>query len=190
MDIKTTTIVLGSKSPRRQELIQHIADRVEVRVQDVDEIFDPEMNSHDVPAYLAELKAAALEPSIKAGEVILTADTVVILDGEIIGKPLSIENAKQMLRKLSGRSHEVISGCCLKTQEKQKTFSVRTRVNFKPLSEENINYYVDRFQPLDKAGAYGIQEWIGMIGVESIEGCYYNVMGLPIASLWEELQNF
>lgn len=181
-------IVLASKSPRRQELLAQITSNFEIRLQDVEEVYDPNMPVEEVPAYLAGLKAEALRATLAEGEVILAADTVVILDGEIIGKPDHEKMAREMLQCLSGRVHQVITGMCLLSEQKKTYLSVQTEVQFKTLKTEEIAYYVDNFKPLDKAGAYGIQEWIGMIGIERISGSYYNVMGLPLAQLWAELE--
>lgn len=183
-------LILGSKSPRRKELLAQISPNFEMRIQDVDEVYDPEMNPREVPEYLAKIKAKALLDGLKADEIILTADTIVLLKNEIIGKPVSLENALEMLEKLSGNRHEVITGCCLKSLQKERLFSVTTEVYFKKMETALLRYYVEQFKPLDKAGSYGIQEWIGLVGVERINGSYYNVMGLPVAELWDELEKF
>lgn len=141
----------------------------------------------DVPQYIAKEKAAAYD--IATDELVVTADTVVIVDNEILGKPVDEDEARKMLRKLSGRSHEVITGVCLTTCELQRSFAVTSEVTFKKLSEEEIEYYVRNYHPLDKAGAYGIQEWIGYIGVTSLYGSYFNVMGMPVQRIYEELRN-
>jgi septum formation protein len=183
-------LVLGSKSPRRQELLVGMGFDFEVRTKDTDEDFPHYLSLEKVPVYLAELKAMALFEELKKGEVLITSDTIVLLENEILGKPNSPENAKEMLLKLSAKSHEVITGVHLKSLEKSHSFSVSTKVFFKPLTEEMIDFYVENYKPFDKAGAYGIQEWIGFIGVERIEGSYFNVVGLPVAELWDALNNF
>ncbi len=183
-------LVLGSKSPRRQELLVGMGFDFEVRTKDTDEDFPDYLSLEKVPVYLAELKAMALFDELEKGEVLITSDTIVLLENEILGKPNSPENAKEMLLKLSAKSHEVITGVHLKSLEKSHSFSVSTKVFFKPLTEEMIDFYVENYKPFDKAGAYGIQEWIGFVGVERIEGSYFNVVGLPVAELWDALNNF
>ncbi len=185
-----TKLILGSKSPRRQELVRHITPNFEIRVQDVAEDFDENMPVTEVPAYLAKIKAEALTGSLQPDEIILSADTVVVLENRILGKPESPEHAKAMLAMLSGKKHTVITGCCLRSLEKEQLFSVHTDVYFNVLTPEQIAYYVSEHLPLDKAGSYGIQEWIGIVGISRIDGCFYNVMGLPVSHLVSELQQF
>ena len=144
----------------------------------------------DVAAYISREKANAYKDTIAENELIITADTVVIVGNEILGKPHDDAEAKDMLHKISGRKHQVVTGVCLTTTEKQRCFSVSTDVTFKNLKEEEIDYYIETYSPLDKAGAYGIQEWIGYIGVTALEGSYFNVMGLPVQRIWEELNRF
>lgn len=183
-------IILGSKSPRRQELLAGMGFDFEVRTKDTDEDFPDSLAPKEVPAYLAEVKALALVNELKQGEVLITSDTIVLLENEILGKPTSPEDAKQMLQKLAGKSHEVITGVHLRNLEKSVSFSVSTKVFFKPLTAEIIDFYVENYKPFDKAGAYGIQEWIGFVGIERIEGSYFNVVGLPVAELWDQLNKF
>ena len=183
-------LVLGSKSPRRQELLAGMGFDFEVRTKDTEEDFPDSLAPKEVPAYLAEVKALALVNELKQGEVLITSDTIVLLENEILGKPTSPENAKQMLQKLAGKSHEVITGVHLRNLEKNVSFSVSTKVFFKPLTVEIIDFYLENYKPFDKAGAYGIQEWIGFVGIERIEGSYFNVVGLPVAELWDELNKF
>lgn len=183
-------LVLGSKSPRRQELLAGMGFDFEVRTKDTDEDFPDSLAPKEVPTYLAEVKALALVNELKQGEVLITSDTIVLLENEILGKPTSPENAKQMLQKLAGKSHEVITGVHLRNLEKNVSFSVSTKVFFKPLTVEIIDFYLENYKPFDKAGAYGIQEWIGFVGIERIEGSYFNVVGLPVAELWDELNKF
>ena len=183
-------LVLGSKSPRRQELLAGMGFDFEVRTKDTDEDFPATIPLKEVPVFLAEIKANALVDELNKGEVLITSDTIVLLENEILGKPTSPENAKEMLQKLAGKSHEVITGVHLKSLEKSVSFSVSTNVFFKPLTPEMIDFYVENYKPFDKAGAYGIQEWIGFVGIERIEGSYFNVVGLPVAELWDALNNF
>ncbi len=180
-------IILGSQSPRRREYIQLLNLPVTCISPDVDETFPAEMSLTDVPEHLAKLKADSLNIELKFGELLITSDTVVLLEGELIGKPTSNENAVELLTKLSGKTHEVITGVCLKTFNLTLTFKVSTLVTFGPLSNDEIMYYVSHYKPLDKAGAYGIQEYIGFIGVEKIEGSYMNVIGLPLAQIRQKI---
>jgi septum formation protein len=183
-------LVLGSKSPRRQELLAGMGFDFDVRTKDTDERFPDSLSPKEVPLYLAALKANALIDELKQGEVLITSDTIVLLDNEILGKPTSPANAKEMLRKLASKNHEVITGVHLKSLEKSHSFSVSTKVFFKPLTEEMIDFYIENYNPFDKAGSYGIQEWIGFVGIDRIEGSYFNVVGLPVAELWDALNNF
>lgn len=184
-------LLLASKSPRRRELLKMLDIPFEiVEIKDVEERFQADMEAEKVPEYLSRLKATAYNTNLKADDILVTADTVVILEGEIIGKPKNAEDAKKMLGKLSGKTHKVVTGVTLSSQKKSVTFSTVTDVRFASLTEDNIDYYVEKYQPLDKAGAYGIQEWIGAVGVEGIDGSFYNVMGLPIYRLYRELLKF
>ncbi len=181
-------VILSSNSPRRKELFAGLGIDFDVRViSGIDESYPSDIPLKDVPQYIAKEKAAAYD--IATDELVVTADTVVIVDNEILGKPVDEDEARKMLRKLSGRSHEVITGVCLTTCELQRSFVVTSEVTFKKLSEEEIEYYVKNYHPLDKAGAYGIQEWIGYIGVTSLYGSYFNVMGMPVQRIYEELRN-
>ena len=183
------TLVLGSKSPRRKQLLEVLGFPVEVREQTVEERIPEHIPLGEVPVYLARLKATAFpSQDIKPNEIIITADTAVILDNMLLGKPKDETEAFEFLKRLSGNSHIVITGVCLKTCEKEHTFSSKTNVSFRKLTDEEIRYYISTFKPMDKAGAYGIQEWIGYIGVESIEGSFFNVMGLPTQKLFIELK--
>ena len=157
---------------------------------EVDESYPQYLQPEEVPSFLSRKKSEAYHSILSENQMIVTADTIVILDGEILGKPTSTDNAKTMLRKLSGRTHKVVTGVTLSTLQKTFTFSISTAVEFAPLSDEVIDYYVDTFHPLDKAGAYGIQEWIGAVGIRGIHGSYYNVMGLPVHRLYNELLRF
>lgn len=184
-------IVLASASPRRRELMKMLSIPFEIAgAVDVDEVYPADTPAEKVPEFLSQLKAAAYKPLMDADTVIVTADTVVILDNEVIGKPRDEADACRMIGKLSGRTHRVVTGVTLASKEKQVTFSVTTEVDFAPLTPEEISYYVGTFHPLDKAGAYGIQEWIGAVGIRGIRGSFYNVMGLPVNRLWNELSAF
>ena len=181
-----TKLILASNSPRRKELLGGLGIPFEVRVlQGIDESYPETVPTDKIAEFIATNKAIAYE--VAADEILITADTVVIVDDEILGKPADADDARQMLRKLSGKSHHVITGVSLKSYDKQKTFSVDTEVTFKTLSESEIDYYVTRYKPFDKAGAYGIQEWIGYIGVTSLRGSYFNVVGFPVQRIYDEL---
>lgn len=182
-------IVLGSGSPRRRELLQQAEVHFRVLVSDVNEDFDAEMNSEEVPEMLAERKAQAIIHQFDAkDEWVLTADTIVLLGKEIIGKPVDAADAIQMIEKLSGERHTVITGVCLVKDDKKLKFRDYTDVYFNDLTTSEIAYYVNKYQPFDKAGAYAIQEWIGLVGVRRIDGCFYNVMGLPVPRLFREMK--
>lgn len=180
-------IILGSSSPRRKQLIEDLGMDCEVRKKEVNETFPASMNHYDVPEFLAKLKAEPLKATLQKDEVLLTSDTVVIFNNEILHKPKDRAEAIEMLQRLSGELNEVVTGVSLYQLDHQQSFSVKTKVFFNALTQEEIEYYVDTYKPFDKAGAYGIQEWIGMIGVRKIEGCFYNVMGLPVNRVWEIL---
>ena len=182
-------IILASNSPRRKELLKGLDIDFEVRViPDIDESYPPDLPPDEIPCYIAQKKAAAYHTSMQSDELIITADTVVVLDGDILEKPVDKNDAIRMLKRLSGRKHQVITAVTLTTIDKQHSFSVNSYVDFAKLTGEEIEYYVDNYKPYDKAGAYGIQEWIGYVGVRSIEGSFYNVMGLPIQRLYQELK--
>ena len=191
MSFKDYHIILASNSPRRKELLRGLDIAFDVRVQpDIAEDYPADTAPADVAAYISREKANAYKDTIAENELIITADTVVIVGNEILGKPHDDAEAKEMLHKISGQKHQVVTGVCLTTTEKQRCFSVSTDVTFKNLKEEEIDYYIETYSPLDKAGAYGIQEWIGYIGVTALEGSYFNVMGLPVQRIWEELNRF
>jgi len=183
------SIILASQSPRRKELLSLLDLEFTVEVKSIDEIFPKDLKTSKVAEYLAELKASAFT-NIKDDQVIITADTVVILNDTILGKPKDKAEATEMLHRLSNRSHEVITGVCLKSAQKSSTFSSSTKVYFKDLTDAEIDYYIENYKPYDKAGSYGIQEWIGAIGITKIEGSYFNVVGLPIQELNEQLKKF
>ena len=188
-NLKKYNIVLASNSPRRKELMSGLGvDYVVKTLPDVDESYPDTLQGTEIPAYISREKADAYKSLIQPDELLITADTIVWLNGEVLGKPKGREGAIDMLRKLSGTSHQVITVDCLTTSDWQKSFTAVTDVTFATLTEEEIIYYVDKYTPMDKAGAYGVQEWIGFIGVESISGSYFNVMGLPIQRLYQELK--
>lgn len=181
-------VILASGSPRRRELMAGLGVNYEVRIlPDVDESYPDTLQGEEIPLYIAKEKADAYIPMMQLDELIITADTLVWLDGKVLGKPRDREDALQMLRTMSGRTHEVFTGVCITTTDWQRSFTAQTEVRFATLSEDEIIYYVDNFKPMDKAGAYGVQEWIGFIGVENISGSYYNIMGLPVQRLYREL---
>lgn len=180
-------LILGSKSPRRQELLGSLDFPFRVEVRSVDETFPPNLPVEKLAEFIAEKKAEAFT-DLNRDELVITSDTVVVCNGIALAKPANAEEAKGMLRMLSGKTHQVITGVCLKTPEDQRSFSETTHVQFDELSEEEIDYYIEKYGPFDKAGSYGIQEWIGMIGIKGIEGDYYNVMGLPLNRLYRELK--
>ena len=183
-------LVLASNSPRRKELLRGLGIDFEVRlIGDIDESYPNDFPANEVPVHISKAKAAAYMDTMTENEVILTADTVVVCDGEILGKPHDAEDARRMLGLLSGKSHEVITGVTLSTLQWQRSFAVTTVVWFKELSTDEISFYVDSYRPFDKAGAYGIQEWIGYVGVQRIEGSYFNVMGLPVQRIYDELKD-
>ena len=181
-------LILASNSPRRKELLAGLGVPFEVRVlQDIDEHYPESLPVNEVARYIAKEKADAYRRIVAPDELIITADTVVIVGDEILGKPIDEADAVRMLKLLSGRTHQVTTGVCLLTAEKERCFDVTTDVTFKALTDEEIHYYVNRYRPFDKAGAYGIQEWIGYIGVTGLSGSYYNVMGLPVQRIYQEL---
>lgn len=184
-------IVLASNSPRRKELLAGLDIPFEVRVLDnIDESYPETLPTKEIAGYISKKKADAYRQTMADDELIITADTIVVLGQEVMGKPKDDDEARRMLRELSGKTHQVITGVCLTTKDKQSNFSVETDVTFKTLSKEEINYYVAHYRPLDKAGAYGIQEWIGHIGVTGLNGSYFNVMGLPVQRIYEALKAF
>jgi len=183
--------LLGSKSPRRQHLLKELGIQYELVTIDVDEVFPENLKGSEIPEFLCALKAEAFPLDRYASNTILiTADTIVWLEGECIGKPAGKKEAVEMLGRLSGKKHEVYTAICLKGINRIKVFHVKTEVTFKRLTPEEIHFYIDHHRPYDKAGAYGIQDWIGFTSVTGIRGCYYNVMGFPVQRFWEELQIF
>ncbi|HVI46012.1 MAG TPA: Maf family protein [Chitinophaga sp.] len=181
-------VILASQSPRRKQLLEQAGIPFEVRVVETAETFPPDMPTQDVPVHIARQKAVAVSAMCKPEEVVIAADTVVVIDNDIIGKPKDREDAISILSRLSGREHKVITGVVLQHDHQERVFSKTTSVHFKLLTQEQISYYVDNYRPYDKAGAYAIQEWIGAVGIDSINGCFYNVMGLPVSKVIEELE--
>ncbi len=190
-NIRKYKVILASNSPRRKELLGGLDIDFCVRtLPGISEDYPESLDATDIPLYIARKKAEANRPQMADNELVITADTVVILGNEVLGKPDNDGEARQMLRKLSGKTHQVITGVCLMTKDKQRSFAVKTDVTFKELADEEIEYYVSTYHPTDKAGAYGIQEWIGYVGVTWLNGSYFNVMGLPVQRIYQELQNF
>ena len=184
------SIILASKSPRRQELLRDLGLKFTVQSMDIPEIFPEGMGMTEIPVYLADLKAEAFRPHLKDNQLVITADTIVWLDGKVLNKPADYADGFRMLRDLSGKKHQVLTGVCLLSTEKKVSFYTSTDVWFKELSDKEINFYLENYRPYDKAGAYGIQEWIGYIGIHRIEGSFFNVMGLPVQDLYEHLKVF
>lgn len=189
-EMRDVEVLLASNSPRRRELLKMILPTYSIAPNiDINECYPSDMPVEKVPEYLASAKADAHESTLKDNQLMITADTVVILDGKIYGKPHSREDAIEMIEALSGRSHKVVTGVAFTTPGKPRcVFSETTTVHFAPLTRAQIEDYVDRYRPFDKAGAYGVQEWIGAVGIEGIDGCFYNVMGLPLSALYKHLR--
>lgn len=191
-NLKKYNIILASNSPRRKELLAGLGIKFEVRVlSDIDESYPAgKLRTEEIPVYIAAEKAEANRKCMGPDDLVITADTVVVVDGDVLGKPRDAEDARGMLERISGRTHQVITGVCLTGKDRQSRFSVSTDVTFKALTREEIDYYVSVYRPFDKAGAYGIQEWIGYIGVTKLSGSYFNVMGLPVQRIYNELLKF
>lgn len=184
-------IILASNSPRRKELLSGLDIDFEVRVlQGIDESYPADLPTRQIAEFISQKKAAAYRETMVADELVITADTIVVLGNEVMGKPKDEADACRMLRELSGNTHQVITGVTLTTLERQQSFSVLTDVTFKTLSDDEIHYYVTHYRPFDKAGSYGIQEWIGYVGVTQLNGSYFNVMGLPVQRIYEALRTF
>ena len=189
--LKKYEILLASNSPRRRELLAGLdIDYRVTALPEVDESYPDTLSGEEIPLYISQEKAAAYRRFMKDNTLLITADTIVWLDGKVYGKPRDIADAKAMLQALSGKTHTVIAGVTLTSLQKQIAFAVSTEVTFAALGDDEIDYYVETYRPLDKAGAYGVQEWIGYIGVTGLKGSYYNVMGLPIQRLYTELKKF
>lgn len=190
-NLKKYNIVLASKSPRRQELLKGIGVDFTILTKEVDENYPQRLPAIDVAPFLSLKKAKAFEDAeLPDNYMVITADTVVIVENEILGKPKDRDDAVRMMNLLSGKVHKVVTGVTVHTKEKTKTFSVISKVTFETLDNQEVDYYIDNFKPYDKAGAYGVQEWIGYIGVSNVEGSYYNVMGLPTQRLYKVLKEF
>ena len=190
MKITNYNIILGSNSPRRREILSQMGIEFEVRVSDKEELYPENLKKEEVSEFLAIQKANNLRNELQEDELLITSDTIVLNDGEILNKPKTEKEAKEILQSLSGKTHKVITSVCLLSTEKIKVFSERTNVTFYELSDEMINFYIENYNPFDKAGSYGIQEWIGYIAVEKIEGSYNNVVGFPSSRVFNEIRNF
>lgn len=188
--LKGFKIVLASGSPRRQQFLRELDADFEIRLKEVDEIYPDTLQGAEITDYLAELKAAALTESLSDDEILITSDTIVWHENKALGKPKDKEDAFAMIKSLSGKTHEVITSVCIRNAGNSETFNETTRVTFNPLSDDEINYYLDKYQPYDKAGSYGIQEWIGLVAIARIEGSYANVVGLPVDKVYQHLLKF
>ena len=186
---KDYTIILASGSPRRQQILKDLGLDFIVKKKDIEEIYPKYLHGKEITNFLAELKAKAFEDELKEKDILITADTIVRFNGKVLGKPKNLEDAKAMLKELSGQAHEVITSICIKTIDKKVMINATTDVYFKKLTTDEIDFYVDTFKPLDKAGSYGIQEWLGFIGVQKIKGSYSNVMGFPVHKFYKEMMN-
>jgi septum formation protein len=186
--LKDKKIILGSGSPRRKFFLEELGLEFEIRLKPIEEFFPPELKGHEISDHLAVSKARPFEKELGPNEVLITADTIVWCDEEALNKPVDKNDARIMLAKLSGKEHEVISSVAITTAENQEVINETTRVKFKNLSEEEIDYYIENYEPYDKAGSYGIQEWIGYIGIEWIRGSYFNVMGFPVQKFYEKIR--
>ena len=190
-NLKKYNVVLASNSPRRKELLQRLGIPFKVRTLfGIDESYPDTLRGEDIVRYISRNKANAYRSSMGPDELLITADTIVYLQGEVMGKPHDADDARRMLRALAGQVHQVITGVTIITANDMENFAVTSQVKFSDLSDDEINYYVDRYLPLDKAGAYGIQEWIGLVAVEELRGSYFNVGGLPIQRLYQALKRF
>ena len=183
------TLILASGSPRRQQFFKDLDLNFEIRLKEIEEVYPPELQAEAITNYLAELKASAFEGELKENEILITSDTIVWHNNKALGKPKNEEDAFAILQSLSNATHEVITSVCFKTKAKTDTIFEVTKVTFNALSDQAIHYYLDHYKPYDKAGAYGIQEWIGFVGVAKIEGSYTNVMGMPTDKVFNYLNN-
>lgn len=191
LNLSRYNIILASNSPRRKELLSGLNIPYEIKtLPDIDESYPDSLAGEDIAIYIAKEKANAYLDQLDENTLLITADTIVVLDGKVYGKPSDETDAKQMLRDLSGKTHQVITGVCITTKNKQVSFGVSSEVRFSKLDNDEIEYYVSNYKPFDKAGAYGVQEWIGYVAVEYISGSYFNIMGLPIQRLYRELKKF
>ncbi len=183
-------IILASRSPRRQQLLRELGLKFDVVIKDYTEVYPEGLSGEEIARHVAHEKAVSFKNEISDNEIVITADTIVWCNNKVLGKPLNLKDAIRILKEISGNTHEVITGVCIFSASREVTFSVSTKVSFEALSENEIIYYVDKYKPYDKAGAYGIQEWIGIIACSHIEGSYFNVVGLPVQRLYKELQLF
>ena len=188
--LKSKNLILASGSPRRQELLKSLGVPFKIRIKEINEVYPKHLQKSEISDYLAQLKSNAFVEELNPKDLLITSDTIVWYHNMALGKPKSKDDAFQMLQKLSGKTHEVITSVCLKSLQKEDIFNSITKVTFKELSTEEIQFYIDNYNPMDKAGAYGIQDWIGQIGVKKIEGSYFNVMGLPIHKIYSQLLKF
>ena len=186
----TIHISLASGSPRRQQFFKEMDLHYTIRLKEIEEIYPEHLQAEEITNFLAELKASAFENELKENDVLVTSDTIVWLNGKALGKPKDYDDAFKMLQQLANQTHEVITSVCLKSIDKTDVFHCVTKVTFANLSDEAIRYYLDNYQPFDKAGSYGIQDWIGLIGISKIEGSYTNVVGLPTEMLFQKLMNY
>lgn len=188
--LNTINIILASGSPRRQQFFKEMDLHYTIRLKEIEEIYPEYLQAEEITNFLAELKANAFENELKENDVLVTSDTIVWLNGKALGKPKDYDDAFQMLQQLANQTHEVITSVCLKSMDKTEVFHCVTKVTFANLSDEAIRYYLDNYQPFDKAGSYGIQDWIGLVGISKIEGSYTNVVGLPTEMLFQKLMNY
>jgi septum formation protein len=188
--INNFRIILASRSPRRQQLLRELGLIFEVEIKEYEEIYPEGLSGEEIARYVAYEKASSFKNKLSDNEIVIAADTIVWCNNKVLGKPLDHDDATRILKEISGNTHQVITGVSLRSRSKEVTFSESTKVTFETLSEEEICYYVDNYGPFDKAGAYGIQEWIGIIACSHIDGSYFNVVGLPVQRLYKELQNF
>ena len=188
--LKKYNLILGSNSPRRKEILEEMGLKINIVASDIDEYYNENIKPHEVPVFLAEKKSKALNYLIKEKDILITADTIVLLKNKILSKPKDQVDAKKILLDLSSQTHDVITGVCISSCKKTFSFSCSTSVTFNSIDKNDIDYYIKRYKPFDKAGSYGIQEWIGLIGINKISGSYSNVVGLPSSRLYHELKRF
>jgi len=187
---KNYRLILASRSPRRQQLLRELGLKFDVVIKEYEEIYPESLSGEEIARFVAHEKAASFKDDISDNEIVIAADTIVWCNNKVLGKPLDHDDATRILKEISGNTHEVITGVSLRSQTKELTFSESAKVTFETLTEEEISYYIDEYKPYDKAGAYGIQEWIGIIACSHIDGSYFNVVGLPVQRLYKELQRF
>ncbi|WP_294820449.1 Maf-like protein [uncultured Flavobacterium sp.] len=188
--LKNHTVVLASGSPRRQQFLRELDIPFEIRLKEVEEIYPDTLKGAEITDFLAGLKAKSMDDTLSDNEILITSDTIVWHEGKALGKPAGYEDAFAMLKALSGSTHEVITSVCIKSFAKSEVFNETTKVTFNALSDEEIKYYLDNYKPFDKAGSYGIQEWIGLVAIAKIEGSYANVVGMPVDKVYQYLSKF